>query len=67
MSASGNTYSKTLSLSEGSHTWIVEAVDNVGNNATQNYSLTVTTGSTMETYLILIIIIVIIIIVVTRK
>jgi len=48
---SGNTYTMTLSLSEGSHTWVVEAVDNVGNIATQNYSLTVATGPPIETYL----------------
>jgi glucosamine 6-phosphate synthetase-like amidotransferase/phosphosugar isomerase protein len=48
MSVSGNTYSKTISLSEGSHTWAVEAVDNVGNTITQNYSLTIVTGLPME-------------------
>ncbi len=51
MSQSGNTYTKTLSLSEGSHTWIIEAVDNMGNAATQNYSLTIAKGLPIETYL----------------
>jgi len=61
MSQSGNTYSKTLSLSEGSHTWVVEAVDNVGNIATQNYSLTVSTWMSLLPYLTAIAIVIIII------
>jgi subtilase family serine protease len=62
MSMSGNTYTKTLSLSEGSHTWVVEAVDNVGNTITQNYSFTIAKGLPMEIYLLAIAIVIVIII-----
>jgi len=62
MSQSGSTYSKTLNLSESSHTWIVEAVDNVGNTATQTYSFIILTGLPMETYLLPVAIIIVIII-----
>jgi hypothetical protein len=62
MSASGNTYSKTLSLSKGSHTWTVEAVDNVGNNATQNYSFMTYPSMGLLPYLIVVAIIIVIII-----
>jgi len=41
MSRDGDTYTKTVSLSEGPHTWSVEAVDNAGNAATQSNTLTV--------------------------
>jgi hypothetical protein len=61
MSMSGNTYSKTISLSEGSHTWIIEAVDNVGNTATQNYSFTISTWMSLLPYLIAIAIVIVII------
>lgn len=37
---SGSTYSKMISLSEGSHTWSIEALDNVNNAAIQSYSFT---------------------------
>jgi len=62
MSVSGNTYSKTISLSEGSHTWVVEAVDNVGNTITQNYSFTISTWVSLLPYLIAAAIIIVIII-----
>jgi hypothetical protein len=39
MTSDGDVYTMTLSLEEGSHTWSIEAVDNVGNSITQNYSL----------------------------
>jgi hypothetical protein len=61
MSQSGNTYTKTLSLSEGSHTWSIEAVDNVGNTATRNYSLTVSTWMSLLPYLTAIAIVIVII------
>jgi hypothetical protein len=48
MAVSGNTYSKTVSLLEGSHTWSIEAVDNVNNAITKSYSLTIATGPPME-------------------
>jgi len=38
----GSDYSKTISLSAGSHTWSVEAVDNVDNTATWSGSFTLT-------------------------
>jgi hypothetical protein len=60
MSRSGNTYTKTLSLSEGSHTWVVEAVDLVGNTATQSYSLTVSIWVSLLPYLIAVAIIIVI-------
>jgi hypothetical protein len=62
MSMSGSTYSKTISLSEGSHTWVVEAVDNVGNTATQKYSFTISTWMSLLPYLIAATIIIVIII-----
>jgi hypothetical protein len=62
MSRSGNTYTMTVSLSEGSHTWIVEAVDNVGNSETQNYSITISTWVSLLPYLIAIAIVIAIII-----
>jgi hypothetical protein len=63
MSRSGNTYTKTLSLSEGSHTWVVETVDNVGNTATQSYSFTVSIWmSLLPNFIATVIIIVIIVI-----
>jgi hypothetical protein len=62
MSMSGSTYSKTISLSEGSHTWVIEAVDNVGNTITQNYSLTIAKGLPMEIYLTIAAIVIVIII-----
>jgi hypothetical protein len=62
MSMSGSTYSKTISLSEGSHTWVIEAVDNVGNTITQNYSLTIAKGLPIEIYLLAIAIVIVIII-----
>jgi hypothetical protein len=61
MSQSGNTYTKTLSLSEGSHTWSIEAVDNVGNTATQKYSFTISTWVSLLPYLTAIAIIIVII------
>jgi len=61
MSVSGNTYSKTISLSEGSHTWVVETVDNVGNTATQKYSFTVSTWMSLLPYLTAIAIVIVII------
>jgi hypothetical protein len=54
MTTNGNTYTKTVSLSEGSYTWSIEAVDNVGNTITQSYSLIVVTGPPMEILLIVI-------------
>ena len=60
MSRSGNTYTKTLSLSEGSHTWVVEAVDLVGNTATQSYSLRVSIWMSLLPYLIAVAIIIVI-------
>jgi hypothetical protein len=42
MAESVETYTKTASLSEGNHTWSVEAVDNVQNSASQSYSFTLT-------------------------
>lgn len=42
MTGSGNDYSKTVSLSKGAHGWSVEAVDNVGNMATQSNILPIT-------------------------
>jgi len=62
MSVSGSIYSKTLSLSEGSHTWVVEAVDNVGNTATQKYSFTISTWMSLLPYLIAATIVIVIII-----
>lgn len=41
MSRDDDTYTKTVSLSEEPHTWSVEAVDNVGNAATQSNTFTV--------------------------
>jgi hypothetical protein len=61
MSVSGNTYTMTVSLSEGSHTWSIEAVDNVGNTATQSYSLTVSTWVGLLPYLTAIAIVIVII------
>jgi hypothetical protein len=40
MVESGGTYTKTMSLSEGTHAWSVEAVDGVENSASQSYSFT---------------------------
>lgn len=65
MSQSGNTYTKTISLSEGSHTWVVESVDNVGNTITQNYSLTIAKGLPIETYLTIAAIVIVVIIAIT--
>jgi hypothetical protein len=48
MAVSRNAYSKTVSLSEGFHTWSIEAVDNVNNTITKSYSLTIVTGPPME-------------------
>jgi len=62
MSQSGSTYTKTLSLSEGSHTWVVEAVDNVGNTAIQKYSFTISTWMSLLPYLTAIAIVIVIII-----
>ncbi|MBO3800699.1 MAG: DNRLRE domain-containing protein [Candidatus Brockarchaeota archaeon] len=39
MTKSGNNYTKTISLSEGDHSWRVEAIDNLGNSRIQDYSL----------------------------
>ncbi len=39
MTKNGDAYTKTFSIAEGSHTWSVEASDNVGNTATQKYTL----------------------------
>lgn len=39
MDKTGDSYTKTLSLAEGSHSWSVEASDNVNNTATQKYTL----------------------------
>ncbi|MEM3712429.1 MAG: DNRLRE domain-containing protein [Thermoproteota archaeon] len=39
MTKSGNNYTRTISLSEGDHFWMVEAVDNLGNSEIQAYSL----------------------------
>jgi hypothetical protein len=61
MSVSGNTYSKTISLSEGSHTWVVETVGNVGNTATQKYSFTISTWMSLLPYLTAIAIVIVII------
>ena len=61
MSRSGNTYTTTVSLSEGSHTWSIEAVDNVGNTITQNYSLTISTWMSLLPYLTAIAIVIVII------
>jgi hypothetical protein len=47
--ASGSDYSKTISLSEGSHTWSVEAVDNVDNAATWSGSFTLTVDTAPPT------------------
>jgi len=47
--ASGSDYSKTISLSEGSHTWSVEAVDNVDNTATWSGSFTLTVDTAPPT------------------
>jgi len=65
MSPGGNTYSRTVSLSEGSHTWSIEVVDNVGNIAIQYYSLSITKSLPLETYLATIAIIVTAIAIVT--
>jgi len=46
---SGSDYSKTISLSEGSHTWSVEAVDNVDNTATWSGSFTLTVDAVPPT------------------
>jgi len=48
MSQIESIYTKTLNLPKGSHTWSVEAVDNVGNTATQSFSLVVAAGSPIE-------------------
>jgi hypothetical protein len=61
MSRSGNTYTTTVSLSEGSHTWSIEAVDNVGNTATQKYSFTISTWMSLLPYLTAIAIVIVII------
>jgi hypothetical protein len=61
MSRSGNTYTMTVSLSEGSHTWSIEAVDNVGNTATQKYSFTISTWVSLLPYLIAATIVIVII------
>jgi hypothetical protein len=42
MTKSRAKYTKTVSLSEGSHSWSIRAVDNLNNSATQNYSFTLT-------------------------
>ncbi|MEM2940665.1 MAG: DNRLRE domain-containing protein [Thermoproteota archaeon] len=42
MMPSGGVYTKAVSLSEGSHTWSIEALDNVDNVASQSYSFTLT-------------------------
>lgn len=42
MTGGGNDYSKTVSLSKGAHGLSVEAVDNVGNMATQSNILPIT-------------------------
>jgi len=65
MSQSGNTFTKTISLSEGSHTWAVEAIDNIGNIATQSYSFTIvkiTAGPAIETYLAIAAVVIVIIV-----
>jgi len=67
MARSGDTYIKTVSLSEGSHTWVVEAVDNLDNAASQSYSFTLTiTGglSSISLYGAAVAIVIIIVIVV---
>ncbi|MBO3800035.1 MAG: hypothetical protein FGF52_03125 [Candidatus Brockarchaeota archaeon] len=46
---SGSDYSRTISLSEGSHTWSIEAFDNVDNTATWSGSFTLTVDSTPPT------------------
>ncbi|MEM2980306.1 MAG: DNRLRE domain-containing protein [Thermoproteota archaeon] len=46
---SGSDYSKTISLSEGSHTWSIEALDNVDNVASQSYSFTLTVDAVPPT------------------
>jgi len=51
MSQSGSTYTKTLSLPEGTHTWSIEAVDNVGNTITQSYSFTIAVDQSAGTFL----------------
>jgi len=45
----GSDYSKTISLSEGSHTWSIEAVDNVDNTATWSGSFTLTVDTAPPT------------------
>ncbi|MGQ9691119.1 MAG: Ig-like domain-containing protein [Thermoproteota archaeon] len=52
---SGSDYSKALSLSEGSHTWSVEAVDNVGNNITKDYTITLTSPSMWDSAVIIVV------------
>ncbi|MEM2930166.1 MAG: DNRLRE domain-containing protein [Thermoproteota archaeon] len=42
MTLSGEAYTKPIDLGDGDHTWIIEAVDNVGNMASQSYSFTLT-------------------------
>ncbi len=45
----GSDYFKTISLSEGSHTWSIEAVDNVDNTATWSGSFTLTVDTAPPT------------------
>lgn len=42
MNKSRTKYTKTVSLSEGNHSWSIKAVDNLNNSATQNYFFTLT-------------------------
>ncbi|MEM2930291.1 MAG: DNRLRE domain-containing protein [Thermoproteota archaeon] len=47
--ASGSDYSKTISLSEGSHTWSIEAVDNVDNAESWSGTFTLTVDTAPPT------------------
>ncbi|MBO3840194.1 MAG: DNRLRE domain-containing protein [Thermoproteota archaeon] len=49
MTKHGNNYTRTISLSEGEHSWRIEAVDSLGNSVTQEYSLVLIIDDTPPT------------------
>lgn len=49
MTKRGNNYTRTVSLDEGDHSWMVEVVDNLGNSGIQNYSLELIVDNTLPT------------------
>jgi hypothetical protein len=68
MNRDGDAYTKTLSLSQGDHTWSIEAVDNVGNTAAQSNTFSIT-RIPLEIIIVIAIIIgvIIIVILVSRR